>query len=90
MRQTKSFLMLIGIVSALVFGVLFSKTITFERAAEAQTNSSKQWETMVVRGDKTPEGLRGSVNMRGEEGWKLVTVLQTKEGNFVAYLKRRQ
>lgn len=90
MKQMKSFLMLIGVISALVFGAIISKTITFEQNVGAQSNSSKQWETMVVRGGNSPEGLQGSVNMRGEEGWELVTVLQTKEGNFVAYLKRRK
>jgi hypothetical protein len=90
MKQTKSFLMLIGIVSAMVFGAIVSKTISFEQNASAQTNSQKQWETMVVRGGNLPEGLQGGMNMRGEEGWELVTVLQTKDGNFVAFLKRRK
>lgn len=82
--------MSIGIVLALVFVALFSKTITFERAVEAQTNSPKQWEMMVVRGTSLPESVQGGVNMRGEEGWELVTVAQTKEGNFTAFLKRRK
>lgn len=90
MKKTKSFLMLTGIMSALFFGAFFSQTITFEQNVGAQTNSPKQWETMVVRGGNLPEGLQSSVNVRGEEGWELVTVLQTKDGNFVAFLKRRK
>jgi hypothetical protein len=90
MRQTKSYLMAIGLISALIFGTLFSQTITFERAVEAQTNQSKQWEMMVVRGTNLPESVQGGVNMRGEEGWELVTVAQTKDGNFTAFLKRRK
>lgn len=90
MRQTKSYLMAIGLISALIFGTLLSQTITFERAVEAQTNQSKQWEMMVVRGTNLPESMQGGVNMRGEEGWELVTVAQTKDGNFTAFLKRRK
>ncbi len=76
---------------ALIIGALFSKTIAFERAVEAQqTNSPKQWEMMVVRGTNLPESVQGGVNMRGEEGWELVTVAQTKDGNFTAFLKRRK
>ena len=90
MRQTKSYLMAIGLVSALIFGAFFSQTINFERAVEAQTNSPKQWEMMVVRGTSLPESVQGGVNMRGEEGWELVTVAQTKDGNFTAFLKRRK
>ena len=90
MKQAKNFLMLIGIIPAFIFGAIATKTLNFEQSASAQTNSVKQWETMVIRGNNMPEGLQGSVNMRGEEGWELVTVLQTKEGNFVAFLKRRK
>ena len=84
MKQAKSFLMLIGVISALVFGTIVSETITFEQNVGAQTNSSKQWETSVVRGTNLPESVQGVLNLRGEEGWELVTVLQTKDGNFVA------
>jgi hypothetical protein len=90
MKQMKSFLMLIGVISAIVFGAIISKTINFEQNVGAQTNSAKQWETSVIRGTNLPESVQGVVNLRGEEGWELVTVLQTKEGNFVAFLKRRK
>lgn len=90
MKQTKSFLTLIGIVSALVFASIFSNTIAFEQKVEAQTSAAKQWETMVVRGTSLPESVQGGVNMRGDEGWELVTVVQAKDGNYVAYLKRRK
>lgn len=90
MQKTKNFLMLIGIISTFLFGAIITKTASFEQKVEAQTNSPKQWETMVIRGINLPESLQGSINMRGEEGWELVTVLQTKEGNFVAFLKRRK
>lgn len=90
MKQTRSLLMLIGIVSALVFAAMFSKTVTFEQKVEAQTSQTKQWETMVIRGGSSPEGVQGAVNLRGDEGWELVTVVQTNDGNYVAYLKRRK
>jgi hypothetical protein len=90
MKQTKSLFMLIGIVSALIFATIFSKAITFEQKVEAQTNTQKQWEIMVIRGTGLPESVQGGVNMRGDEGWELVTVVQSKEGNYVAYLKRRK
>jgi hypothetical protein len=90
MQKTKNFLMLIGIISAFFFGAIITKTVSFEQKVEAQTIQSKQWETMVIRGTNLPESLQGPINIRGEEGWELVTVLQTKEGNFVAFLKRRK
>ena len=90
MRQAKSYLTAIGLLSALILGALFSQTITFERAVEAQNNQSKQWEMMVVRGTDLPESVQGEVNMRGEKGWELVTVAQNKDGNFTAFLKRRK
>ncbi len=91
MKQTKSFFILMAVLSAFVFGAVISETIGFERSASAQqAGSSKRWETMVVRGIGMPESLQGSMNMRGEEGWEPVTVLQTKDGNFIAYLKRRK
>lgn len=88
MKQSKNYLMLIGIISALMIAAVFARTFGFEQPVSAQTNSPKQWETAIIRGTNLPESVQGSVNMRGEEGWELVTVLQTKEGNFVAFLKR--
>ncbi|MDQ3799333.1 MAG: hypothetical protein M3384_07785 [Acidobacteriota bacterium] len=90
MQRTKNFLTLIGIISAFVFGAVIAKTGVFEPTAQAQASQSKQWETAVVRGGSLPEGLQGAMNLRGEEGWEPVTVLQTKDGNFVAFLKRRK
>jgi hypothetical protein len=90
MRKANNFLMLIGIISAFIFGAIAANNLNFEQRVGAQANQSKQWETMVIRGTSLPESLQGSINMRGEEGWELVTVLQTKEGNFVAFLKRRK
>ena len=90
MKQSKNYLMLIGFISALMFTSVFARTISFEQTVGAQTNSPKQWETAVIRGTSLPESVQGSVNMRGEEGWELVTVVQTKEGSFVAFLKRRK
>ncbi len=90
MRQAKHHYMAIVLVFALIVGALFSQTITFERAVEAQGDQSKRWEMMVVRGTNVPESVQGGVNMRGEEGWELVSVVQTKDGGFTAFLKRRK
>ncbi|HEX8265654.1 MAG TPA: hypothetical protein VF596_09630 [Pyrinomonadaceae bacterium] len=90
MRQTKSYFMGVGLVLALVLGAVFSQTIAFEQTVEAQSNQTKQWEIMVVHGTDLPESVQGGVNIRGAEGWELVTVQQTKEGNFMAFLKRRK
>ena len=90
MQKTKNFLMLIGVISAFFFGAIITKTVSFEQRVEAQANSPKQWEMMVVRGTNLPESVQGGVNLRGEEGWELVTVAQTKDGNFTAFLKRRK
>ena len=90
MKQQKSFLMLIGIAAALIFGAIFSNMATIERAVEAQNGAARQWETMVMRGGNSPEDLYGALEKRGAQGWELVTVLQSRDGNFVAYLKRRK
>jgi hypothetical protein len=82
--------MLIVIISASIFAASFAKPFIFEQTVGAQNNSLRHWETAVIRGTNLPESVHGSINMRGEEGWELVTVLQTKDGNFVAFLKRRK
>ena len=88
MKKIRNIVVALGIVAALTVAVLLSNVISFAQPTEAQT--IKQWETAVVRGTGRPESLQGAMNIRGNEGWELVDVVETKEGNFVAFLKRQK
>ncbi|HEY0049366.1 MAG TPA: hypothetical protein VGB68_08790 [Pyrinomonadaceae bacterium] len=87
MSKLKSYL-----VAAVLFAFLLAAWALANNfpTAQAQSLSDKQWETSVVRGGSLPEGLQGVLNTRGEEGWELVDVVQSKDGNYVAFLKRRK
>ena len=87
MLRFKHFYIVLVLFAALAVGSIVSRVPSIETSAGAQERSVQKWETMVVRGGSTPEGLQGGINMRGEEGWELVDVIETKQG-FVAFLKR--
>lgn len=91
MKSIKSYVVATGLVAGLVGMMFLLNTFSFVHPTSAQTKLEKvQWETTVVRGDSSPEGLQGVMNMRGQEGWELVQVIQSKDGNYVAFLKRRK
>lgn len=88
MNKIKSIIIAISLLAVLTVGIGISSVFSFEQSAQAQTRPVKKWETLALRGNTMPEGLQGVMNIRGEDGWELVSVVQTNEGNFVAFLKR--
>lgn len=88
MNKIKNIIIAISLFAFLTVGIVISSVVFFERSAQAQTNPVQKWETLVLRGTTLPESLQGVMNIRGEDGWELVSVVQTNEGNFVAFLKR--
>lgn len=88
MKKIKSIIIAISLFAVLSVGIVISSVFSFEQSAQAQTKPVQKWETLVLRGITMPESLHGVMNIRGEDGWELVNVVQTNEGNFVAFLKR--
>ena len=91
MKSIKNYFVAAGLVAGLAGMMFLLNMFSFVNPTNAQTKLEKrQWETTVVRGDSSLEGLQGVMNMRGQEGWELVQVIQSKDGNYVAFLKRRK
>jgi hypothetical protein len=91
MKSIKKYFVVIGLVAGLATMSLLLNVFSFTESTHAQIRPEKQqWETSVVRGGAQPEGLQGVLNIRGEEGWELVQVIQSKDGNYVAFLKRKK
>ena len=94
MKKLKGYVVAAILVAVLLAAGLVASSDLFAAPAQAQeeekVKSAKQWETTVVRGGAVPEGLQGVLNIKGEEGWELVEVIQARDGNFVAFLKRRK
>ncbi|HEX9961669.1 MAG TPA: hypothetical protein VGB00_12085 [Pyrinomonadaceae bacterium] len=90
MSKLKSYLVAAALFAGLFAAWALANNFLAAQLAQAQSLSDKQWETSVVRGGSLPEGLQGVLNIRGEEGWELVDVVQSKDGTYVAFLKRRK
>lgn len=91
MKSIKKYFAVVGLIAVLTAALFLLNVFSFTEITNAQIKPEKQqWETVVIRGGAQPEGLQGVINIRGEEGWELVQVVQSKDGNYVAFLKRRK
>jgi hypothetical protein len=91
MNSIKKYFVATGLVAGLAALLVLLNVFSFVEPTNAQNkNETRQWETLVVRGGSLPEGLQGVMNIKGEEGWEPVQVIQSKDGNYVAFLKRRK
>jgi hypothetical protein len=91
MKSIKKYFVAVGLVAGIAAALFLVNAFSFVKTTNAQIKTEKQqWETSVVRGGAQPEGLQGVLNIKGEEGWELVQVIQSKDGNYVAFLKRRK
>jgi hypothetical protein len=90
MSNLKKYFMAAALSAVLVATWTLANSFPAATTVQAQSISDRKWETAVVRGGSLPEGLQGVLNLKGEEGWELVEVIQSKDGNYVAFLKRRK
>ena len=84
----------IVLLITVLVGMAVSSKISVMQPAQAQTTMTRRreghakWESHVLRGNSSLGDLQGRMNVLGEEGWEVANVLQTKDGDFVAFLKR--
>lgn len=90
MKKLKSYIAATFLLTGLLAAWFLTGNLLGAPPVQAQGKSDKTWETLVVRGGALPEGLQGVLNSKGGEGWELVEVIQTRDGNYVAFLKRRK
>ncbi len=88
MNKTRNALMVALLVIAVLVGMTVSNSFSVTQPAQAQTNKMAKWESHVETGNSSLGDLQGRMNRLGEQGWEVVNVVQTKDGNFVAFFKR--
>jgi len=88
MNKIRNALMIALLVIAVLVGITASSSFSVTQSAQAQTNNMAKWESYVETGNSSLADLQGRMNRLGEQGWEVVNVVQTKDGNFVAFFKR--
>lgn len=85
----------LSIVGALAFGLFGGAAVSMGgsllQVADANVGAAartQRWETHVEVGNNSSGDLVGRVNKLGDQGWELSTVVETRDGNLVAFLKR--
>ncbi len=88
MNKTRNALMVALLMIAGLVGMIALSSFSVTHPAQAQTNKMAKWESHVETGNSSLGDLQGRMNRLGEQGWEVVNVVQTKDGNFVAFFKR--